>query len=381
MNAHTLPPDRLGQAESAEVVERVRLAMVAGVGPRLNAALLERFHTAAAVFASAPSDLCEVPGIGAKLAQRIAAGHAEIDAVGEIEAAQRQGVELVLAGTEAYPKLLAEIHDPPAVLFVRGEILPRDSLAVAIVGTRHASQYGRNQARRLAAGLAARGICVVSGMARGIDGEAHRAALEAGGRTIAVLGGGVLRVYPPEHTELATQIAGQGAVISETPPRMPPVAGSFPQRNRIVSGLSAGVIVVEAAERSGALITARLAMEQGREVFAVPGRVDSRQARGCHRLIRDGACLVETVDDVLAELGPLFEATQLENGDTIRNPVELQLNEVESAILQSISAQPTSIDVIVRATGIPVHRVLATISVLEVRHVIRRISGNTVARV
>jgi DNA processing protein len=260
---------------------------------------------------------------------------------------------------------------------------PSDGLAVAIVGTRHGSQYGLAQADRLAAGLARCGYTIVSGLARGIDAAAHRGALKAGGRTIAVLGSGVLSVYPPEHVSLAAEIAQHGAVISENPTRSPPLPGAFPQRNRIITGLSLGVIVVEASERSGALISARHAMEQGREVFALPGRVDSRTSRGCHRLIRDGAKLVETIDDVLEELGPLATPTPVASDTAsppIRHPGELQLNEPEKAVLAAIDDEPIAIDTIIAASGLPVQNVLSTLSVLEMRRLIRRLGGNRVMR-
>ena len=232
----------------------------------------------------------------------------------------------------------------------------------------------------MAAGLARAGLTIVSGLARGIDAAAHRAALDAGGRTIAVLGSGVLNVYPPEHAPLADAIRQQGAVLSELPPLQQPMSGTFPQRNRLITGLSLGVLVVEAAERSGALISASHAAEQGREVFAVPGPADCRMSRGCHRLIRDGAKLVETVEDVLEELGPLFEPLQREDGHTLRHPAELQLNEQERQVLDAIATEPTDLDQVVLTTGLPVPRVLATISVLEIRHLIRRIGGNCVVR-
>jgi DNA processing protein len=257
---------------------------------------------------------------------------------------------------------------------------PEDALAIAIVGTRHASPYGLRQAERLAGSLARAGLTITSGLARGVDAAAHRGALAAGGRTVAVLGSGVLNIYPPEHKRLAGEVAEAGAVISESPPMFEPLAGSFPQRNRIISGLSLGVIVVEAGERSGALITARHAMEQGRDVFAVPGSVENRSARGCHRLIRDGAKLVESADDVLEELGPLVEATPREDGTEIHHPAELQLNEIEQQVLAAIDGEPTSIDHIVAGSGLPVPRVLSTLSVLEMRHLIRRLSGTMVSR-
>jgi DNA processing protein len=232
----------------------------------------------------------------------------------------------------------------------------------------------------LAGSLARAGLTIVSGLARGIDAAAHRGALAAGGRTLAVLGSGVLNLYPPEHAELADEIVAHGAVISEVPPRSPPIGGAFPQRNRIISGLSLGVLVVEASSNSGALITARHAMEQGREVFAVPGRIDSRQSHGCHRLIRDGAKLVETVDDVLEELGPLVAPATSAEGQAVHHPAELLLNDIEQKILAAIGSEPITIDAVLEDCSLPTPQVLATISVLEMRHLVRRLSGNMIMR-
>jgi DNA processing protein len=354
--------------------------MVRGIGPLYRKALVARFGSPSEVLSAALSDLREVEGIGQTLAARIAAAREEIDVQSELAACREHGIEILLEGSEAYPGVLREIPDPPGLLFCRGKLTVEDRLAIGIVGTRHASQYGRQQARRLAGSLARAGLTIVSGLARGIDGEAHRGALDACGRTIAVLASGVLNIYPPEHKQLADDVIANGALMSESPPAMEPLAGMFPQRNRIISGLSLGVIVIEAAERSGALITARHAMEQGREVFALPGRVDARQSRGCHRLIKDGAKLIESADDVLEELGPLFEAAPREDGTEVRHPAEALLNEIEEQVLQAIDTAPTSMDAIVARTGMPVHRVLSTISVLEMRRLVRRVSGTQVVR-
>ncbi len=368
--------DRDGEAFRAAV----RLALVVGIGPRIRHALLERFSSAQAVFAAAPSDLREVKGVGSTLVGRILAAEREIDVEGELQRCRKHQVGILLENADAYPRMLREIHDPPGVLFMRGTLKPADALAVGIVGTRHGTQYGLRQAERLGASLARAGFTVVSGLARGIDAAAHRGALAAGGRTLAVLAGGVLNVYPPEHVGLAAEVARQGAVLSEAPPLFQPLAGGFPQRNRLISGLSLGVIVVEAAGRSGALITARHAMEQGREVFAVPGSVESRTSRGCHRLLRDGATLVETADDVLEQLGPLVEAAPRDDGPPLRHPAELQLNDVEQQVLAAIGNEPTAIDHVVGESGLPVPQVLSVLSVLEMRRLIRRFSGAMVAR-
>jgi DNA processing protein len=362
------------------LADAMRLSMISGVGPRLRKALLESFGTASAVLAAAPSELRRVQGIGAELTRRIAVAKNEIDVQAELDLCTAENIAILTEGDAAYPRVLREIHDPPGILFMRGEMLPQDALAIAIVGSRHATHYGLAQAERLAGSLARAGITIVSGLARGIDGAAHRGALAAGGRTIAVLGSGLLNLYPPEHAELAHEVSKSGAVISEVPPRSPPLAGAFPQRNRIISGLSLGVLVVEASTNSGALITARHAMEQGRDVFAVPGRVDNRMAHGSHRLIRDGAKLVETADDVLEELGPLVAPTTSSDGAAVHHPAELLLNEVEQQVLAHIGQDPTTIDAVVAKSNLPTGKVLATISVLEMRHLVKRISGNMVMR-
>jgi DNA processing protein len=372
---------RLDPACPDDLIHALRLALVPGVGPRTRQTLLERFGSAEAVLSAAPSELRAVPGVGPKLSEKILSARDQINAEEEIALCQTRGITILTEGDERYPRILREIHDPPGVLFVRGSIEPQDGLAIGIVGTRHATPYGLRQAERLAGGLARAGLTVVSGLARGIDAAAHRGALEAGGRTVAVLASGVLNIYPPEHEKLAERVASRGALVSEAPSRAEPLSGTFPQRNRIISGLSLGVLVVEAGDQSGALITARHAMEQGREVFAVPGNVDARTARGCHRLIRDGAKLVETADDVLEELGPLVEAAPRDDGQVVRHPAELMLNEMEQKVLAAVDTESTSIDRIVAQTGLSVPQVLSTVSVLEMRRLVRRLSGSTVARI
>lgn len=383
--------------------DTLRLILVSGVGPKIRKALLTRFETPEAVLAASEEELLSVSGVGSKLAREIRHADLTTNPTEELELCNANGITLLPDYDERYPRCLQEIHNPPPLLFERGKLLPRDSLSIAIVGMRSPSLYGQQQAKKLAAGLARAGLTIISGMARGIDGVAHRAALEAGGRTIAVLGSGLMEIYPPEHKELFEEIAAQGAVLSEFPPRMKPSAGAFPQRNRIISGLSLGTIVVEAAQRSGALITARLAMEQGREVFAVPGRIDQRNSKGCHLLIRDGATLVESVDDVLDQLGPLIESIPCDvqaqvpqevagaldenpsvaaasENSTIRHPAELMLNEMEKKVLDLIDTDPTRIDSVIAHSGLPAQNVLATISALEMRHLIHRLSGTMIAR-
>jgi DNA processing protein len=364
----------------ADLADALLLSLVPGVGPRLQRALLDRFGTPTAALNAAPSELRGVASIGPKVAAAIVAARREIDVAAELQRCREQGVAILTPSQAAYPRMLREIHDPPAVLFAQGTLLPTDALAIAIVGSRHATHYGLTQAERLGASLARAGLTIVSGLARGIDAAAHRGALAAGGRTIAVLGSGLANVYPPEHKELAGDVAAKGALLSEAALMAAPMSGMFPQRNRLISGLSLGVIVVEAALRSGALITARHAMEQGRDVFAVPGRVDSRASQGCHRLLRDGAKLVETADDVLEELGPLVEAAPRGDGTSVHHPAELLLNDLERQVLDHVPTDPATIDEVIAASRLPASKVLATLSVLEIRRLVRRLSGNTVAR-
>lgn len=360
--------------------EHLRLSLIEGVGPRIRAALLQRFDSPAGVFAATAAELRSTPGVGAKLAGRILAAD-RIDVDAQLDLCRDHDLRLLASGDEgAFPARLEEIVDPPAVLYSRGEVLPSDALAIAIVGSRHATRYGLRQAERLAASCARAGLTVVSGLARGIDAAAHRGALAAGGRTIAVLGSGLLKIYPPEHVGLAEEIAASGAVLSESPPQSPPLPGAFPQRNRVISGLSLGVIVVEAPLKSGALITARLASEQGREVFAVPGPADSRASRGCHRLIRDGAKLVESAEDVLEELGPLPRPSPDAAGASVRRPAELLLNDLERSVLAAIGDEPTPVDDVIARAAMAAHQVLATLSILEVRRLVRRCGGARVVR-
>jgi len=332
------------------------------------------------VLAADASQLQQVEGVGYRLAQAIAVAKQEIDLSPELAACRSAGIQMVSRSATAYPRLLLEIHDPPGVLFLQGDLRAADSLAIAVVGSRNATRYGVTQAARIATGLARAGVTVVAGLARGIDAAAHRAALAAGGRTLAVMGGGLLKTYPPEHAELARQVSEQGCLISEMPPRYVATRHAFPRRNRLISGLTLGTLIVEAAERSGALITARQAMEQNRDVFAVPGPVDNRNSKGCHALLRDGAILVESVEDILDALGPLVETNQQEDGREIRHPAELQLNATETSVLQAIGTNPTLVDQVVQQTELPTHRVLSTLSVLEVRQLIVRLPGGTVTR-
>ncbi|MBX3423112.1 MAG: DNA-processing protein DprA [Pirellulaceae bacterium] len=362
-------------------LDYLQLALTAGVGVVLIERLLERFGSPTAVLAASPAQLCEVPGVSVAVSRNIRSPQSRTLAEQTLESCQAGGIDILMPHHDAFPRLLKEIADTPSLLFVRGTLLAQDELSLAIVGTRTASHYGRSQAARFANSLSRAGLTIVSGLARGIDAAAHTGAIEAGGRTIAVLGSGVHDIYPPQHAELAERIVGCGALVSEMPPGTKPKSGMFPRRNRLISGLCIGTLVIEAPERSGALITARLAAEQGRDVFAMPGLVTSPAARGCHKLIRDGAILVQDPEDVIEALGPLAQEVDIGLGQTVRSPRELQLNEQETAVLQSIQLEPTDVNSVIAASGLPVSRVLSTLSVLEMRKLIRRISGNVVQRV
>lgn len=375
-------PDRTSTGTSNRETETLlSLAMLPGIGPRTLANLLDHFRSAGAVLSAPESELAHVVGVGPKLihAIRTASHHVSVEAI--LRWCTENGVDIVCRGNQTYPKMLDDLSDAPPVLFVRGEILAVDEIAVAIVGTRHATVYGLKQARHLAYLLAKAGVTIVSGLARGIDAAAHEGAIDGGGRTIAVLGSGLGQMYPSEHAGLAKAIAADGAVISEYAPDAKPRPGTFPQRNRLIAGLSLATLVVEAPDRSGALITARLAMEQNREVLALPGPVTSRASRGCNQLIRDGAKLVQTVDDILEELGPMRSPVQTESGLEVRNGSELTLNEVERKVLDAIDPTSTLVDQVIAKSGLPAQRVIAVISVLEMRRLVRRLSGQYVSRV
>lgn len=374
-------PANLRSPEDPSLFAYLQLVLTPGVGPAILERLLEHFITPEAVLAASPMELNDVEGIGVALARRLRSGESRERTEEVLELCRRDSTNILIPTAQAYPRVLTEIYDPPNVLYVRGELKPTDALAIGIVGTRRVSRYGQSQAERFSRSLARAGLTIVSGLARGVDAAAHRGAIDAGGRTIAVLSNGVTDIYPPQHRELSEEIIAHGALISEMPPGTKPKRGLFPQRNRIISGISLGTLIIEAGERSGALITARMAAEQGREVFALPGMVSSPNARGCHQLIRDGAHLAQDPENIIDELGPLVEGIQISPEQTVRNAAELHLNEQENCVLQAIGVEPTDINQVIVKSGLPVPRVLSTLSVLEMRRLIRRISGQVVQRI
>jgi DNA processing protein len=363
-----------------ELLTAVRLNLVPGIGPRHQRSLLDYFGDPESVFTASLTELERVSGMGPKLARLIHAAKTFDYAEAELQTCKENGFKLLRLGTDEYPQNLPEVCDAPLILYCRGELKPQDNLAVGIVGSRRCTLYGTQQAEKFGSALAMAGITVVSGMARGIDAAAHRGALAAGGRTIAVSATGLSNVYPPEHVELAEQIAQNGAVVCESRLDQQPTSGIFPQRNRIISGLSLGVIIIEANRKSGALHTARHAMEQGREVMAIPGRIDSFASDGCNDLIRDGATLIRNVDDVLESLGPMVQPVRTEEQKEVRSPRELTLNEQEREILNLVTSEPQHLDEIIRGAEINSSRVLATLTVLEMKRMVKRLPGGFLVR-
>jgi len=352
------------------------LRLVPDLGNRSVLRLINRFGSPRAVLDAEPKELATVEGLRGKaisaLQRKEFLRHPET----EWETLQRKGVKLLALNDPEYPSNLSAIPDPPAVLFVRGELQPRDLVAVAVVGSRAASPMGMIFTEKLSGELALNGVTIVSGFAVGIDSAAHRGALKAGGRTVAVLGCGLDIDYPYGQGGLRDEIAASGALVTEFPLGTPPVAGHFPQRNRIISGLSLGVVVVEAAHRSGSLITARLALEQGREVFAVPGMAHHYRSVGPHRLLREGAKLVEGAEDVLEELRPLIRRSAAPPGepDERETPVSgLEPDELQA--LRELDGNPRHIDEIARSTQWPVGKVMAVLSNLELKGVARQLPG------
>lgn len=364
-----------GPDDEQRVLDALRLALIPGIGPRMQSTLLETFGSATAAINAQIRDLRQVAGIGPKLIETFTEHRESAAAELEFEACQERGIRIMLAEDADYPPLLRTTPDFPNVLYCRGRIEPRDALAVAIVGARRGTHYGLKHAERFASALARAGMTIVSGLARGIDSAAHRGAISAGGRTIAITATGVWNIYPPENDELAQQIIEHGAIISEFPIDQRISAGLFPQRNRIISGLSTGVIVAEATQKSGALHTARHAMEQGRDVFAIPGPIDSLASVGCHNLIRDGAILARDVDDVLESLGP-FEPVVTSESETVHSPRELTLTDQERAVLNLVSTEPQHLDEIVQSADFASSRVMSTLTMLEVKRMVRRLPGS-----
>ncbi|MDA1257450.1 MAG: DNA-processing protein DprA [Chloroflexi bacterium] len=344
----------------------VAFSRIRRLGPIRLRQIEARFGDLAVAWRAGQSDLASA-GLDSSTVREIVSGRPEIDPDAEMESLESAGIAVLCLRSPDYPARLAEIHDPPPVLFIRGTLEPGDERSVAVVGTRRCSGYGIEMATRLAGGLAANGVTVVSGLAAGIDAAAHRAALDAGGRTIAGVASGLDRVYPAEHADLARRTAESGAVVSEYPVGVMPHARNFPRRNRILSGLTLGTLVVEASRRSGALITVTHALEQNREVFAVPGSALSERSDGTNWLIQQGAKLVLDVDDILEELNIAGLSRQL--GLTAPAP---DTGTVENGLLDMLRADPVHVDEITRRSGMPSSLVSATLTMLELSGLVRQ---------
>jgi len=359
--------------------------------------LLQAFGSPESVFRASTATLQVIPGIGPKTAKHIRSFSDWEMTEREVARAGKLGVAVVTCQDPLYPRHLLNIYDHPPFLYVLGSFCPNE-IGVAIVGSRLASAYGKYITEKLARELAMQGITVVSGLARGIDSAAHRGALAGKGRTIAVLGCGIDIVYPPENESLAAEIAAHGAIATEFPFGTPPNAPNFPARNRIISGISLGVVVVEAGEKSGSLITARIASEQGRSVFAVPGAIESAGSRGTNRLIKQGAKLIENVEDILEEILPqaglqktlpeqlrLISTSEAMPGEPDTPPVSFQtkgarLGETESKLLPFITQEPVNVDTLIAASGLTAHEVQSALLVLELGGIVRQLPGKLFLR-
>jgi DNA processing protein len=359
------------------------LTLVPGVGARTFHRLIQRFGSPERVFAAPRRQLEQLPGLKGSTIDAIRSFPLDKGAKREMARLRQLGIHLVRWGTEEYPAFLANISDPPPLLYIKGTLVQEDERAVAVVGSRHASAYGLNVCERLCRDLAWQGWTVVSGMARGIDSAAHSGALAGKGRTLAVMGTGLDVVYPRENRELSESIAASGAIISEFPLGTPPEPGNFPLRNRLISGLSLGVVVVEATAKSGSLITARMALDQDRQVFAVPGAIGGRGVVGPHRLIKEGAKLVERAEDIIEELLPMLGRTSFFEAAEARAPVtggQPELDERERQLWDILGMEPLHIDAIVRQLDISVSQAAEILLNLEVRGLIKQLPGTFFVR-
>lgn len=360
----------------------VALNLIEGVGPVRARSLIEHFGDAPAVLAASKSQLLHVRNIGDETATAIANWEKDIDLAGEMKRLTDFGCRVLIQSDEEYPASLQEIYDPPMVLYVKGALSAKDKNSVALVGSRQTTHYGIETARKLAYQLAYIGVTVVSGGARGIDTAAHQGALAAKGRTVCVLGTGISIVFPPENKELFDRIAENGAVVSQFPFNRNGDKQSFAIRNRIVAGMTLGTVVVEADLNSGALITANFAIEYGRQVFAVPGRIDSPRSKGCHDLIKKGAKLCEGAEDILSEFEYLFPASNRppSAGETGVLPA-LELSENEQRVLDTLRKDDdTSIDEVIRKSGLPSSAVSVALLSLEMKRVVKQLPGKLFVR-
>jgi len=359
----------------------IALNLIDGVGPVRVRQLLEHFGDAPRILSASRSELLRVRGIGEDTAEAIAKWETGVDLAGELRRIAEFGCSVLTQADAEYPELLRQIYDPPVVLYVRGALTVKDKNSVAMVGSRTTTHYGVEVARKLAYQLAYVGVTVVSGGARGIDSAAHQGALSAKGRTICVLGTGINVVFPPENKELFDRIAANGAVLTQFPFNRNGDRQTFAIRNRIIAGMTLGTVVVEANLTSGALITANFATEYGREVFAVPGRIDSPRSKGCHDLIKKGAKLCEDAEDVLSEFEYLFPASNRppSPGETGVLPA-LELSGNEQRVYDALSEEESSVDEVIRRSGLPASAASVALLSLEMKRVIRQLPGKLFVR-
>jgi DNA processing protein len=352
------------------------LHLLPGIGNELGVRLLKKFKDIESLFTASRSQLSEVTGMTREKVEQILNYQKFVSVAEEWNLSKKLGAKIITLEDKAYPKNLKEIYSPPLLLYLKGELVPEDEFSVSIVGSRLSSSYGKTVSEALASNLAEAGFTIVSGLARGIDSASHRGALAGGGRTLAVLGTGIDIIYPPENRELATRISKNGALLTEFPCGTPPKKWNFPVRNRLISGLSLGTVVVEAAERSGALITANFALEQGREVFAIPGRTTSKLSKGCNKLIKEGAKLVEDWRDIITELEARLPAHFRKS---YQKP-KPELPAEEETILNSLSSEPIDIDNIIIKNNLPVGKVLLSLLNLEMKGLVKQLPGKMYVR-
>ena len=368
-------PGDLDDNRTAEL-EAFLVLNASGLTPMRQFALLEPMGSATAVLAATDRELVELEGITGAHVDRLRQAQRDVSPKVLRDRCEGLGVHPVPYTWPEYPPLLNDTKDRTPLLFVEGDFEKADELSIAVVGTRKCSAYGRQMAQRLAGDLARRGFTIVSGLALGIDGEAHEAVLEAGGRTIGVMANGADITYPSQHKGLRERIAQSGAVVTEFGLGTEPLRERFPARNRLISGMSLGVLVVEAPVKSGALITARIAGEQGRDVFAVPADVTRPESRGCHALLKDGAHIVEFAEDVVEGLGIMLRAVPE------RQPVDTAgLPGDERAVMEGLSHEPKCVDEIVAACGLPASKVTSALMLLEMKGIVRRLPGSTFVRI
>ncbi len=355
------------------------LNLLPKIGPIRVRRLLEAFETPEQVLKAGVSEIIRIDGFGADLAETVANWESKVDLGRELRRIREENLTILTLEDTLYPKLLREIYDPPTVLYVRGQITERDHQGIAIVGSRHATHYGLSMAKKMAFQIAYAGYTVISGLARGIDTAAHEAALASKGRTVAVIGSGIGKLYPAENQALADKIAEQGAVVSEFPVDYPPDKQSFPLRNRIVSGWSCGIIVAEAPARSGSLITAQQAADQGRTVYAVPGNADRPSSHGCNRLIQQGAKLIMDGADVLDDLMSLFP-TSSQAPMAAATPLHVVLQRDEETVYEVLGSEELHINEITTRCGLAMSMVSASLMKLEMKRLIKPLPGKFYVR-